>query len=234
MRSSLLSAVSHDLRTPLASITGAATALRDDSNLDADVRVELVQSICEEAVRLERLVSNLLDMTRLESGGVALKRDWVPLDEIIGSALTRLEDRLADRKIDVQLEPALPLLLVDPVLLPQLFVNLLENTLKYTEAGTPIEIVARRAQQTVTIEVLDHGPGLPRGSEERVFDKFFRGSHVGVAGAGLGLAICRGIVEAHGGSIRAQNLSRGGAAFHIVLPVGGEPPALPHTEGAVA
>lgn len=234
MRSSLLSAVSHDLRTPLASITGAGTALRDDRKLDAEVRAELVQSICEEAARLERLVSNLLDMTRLESGGVSLRRDWVPLEEIIGSALTRLEDRLAERAIDVQLEAALPLVLVDPVLLPQLFVNLLENALKYTPAGTPIAIRARRERDQVCIEVADHGPGLPPGSEERVFDKFYRGAHAGVAGAGLGLPICRGIVEAHGGTIRAHKGGASGAVFQIVLPVGGEPPALPVAEGALA
>jgi two-component system sensor histidine kinase KdpD len=234
MRSSLLSSVSHDLRTPLASITGAATSLRDDPNLSAATRDELVDSICEEAARLERLVANLLDMTRLDSGAVSLKRDWVPLDEVVGSALTRLEDRLGDRSVNVRLPSDLPLLFVDPVLFEQLFVNLLENAAKYTPAGTPLEITAKRAGQSVIIELIDYGPGLPPGSEEKVFDKFYRGPHVGVAGAGLGLPICRGIAEAHGGSIRAERRSGAGAVFWIKIPIGGEPPAGPRADGAGA
>ncbi|MET0390628.1 MAG: sensor histidine kinase KdpD [Polyangiales bacterium] len=233
MRSSLLSAVSHDLRTPLASITGAATSLRDDPNLDPGTRTELVQSICDEAVRLERLVANLLDMTRLDSGAVALKRDWVPLDEMVGSALTRLEDRLGERAISVQIAADLPLLLVDPVLFEQLLVNLLENAAKYTPAGTPIELHAARGSSGVVIDVRDHGPGITPGHEEKVFDKFFRGSHVGVAGAGLGLPICRGIAEAHGGTIHAlqPHDGKGGAAFRITLP---DAPAPPESAGAAA
>jgi two-component system sensor histidine kinase KdpD len=232
MRSSLLSAVSHDLRTPLASITGAATSLRDDSNLSPATREELVDSICDEAARLERLVANLLDMTRLESGAVSLKRDWVPLDEVVGSALTRLEERLGNRKVSVQLPSDLPLLLVDPVLLEQLFVNLLENAAKYTPPGTPIEIHAKRVEQNVVIEVIDHGPGLPRGGEEKAFDKFYRGEHAGVSGAGLGLPICRGIAEAHAGSIRAEPRTGAGAVFCIVLPIGGQPPSGLQADGA--
>jgi two-component system sensor histidine kinase KdpD len=227
MRSSLLSAVSHDLRTPLASITGAATALRDDDNLGEATRGELVESIVDQAERLERLVANLLDMTRLESGGVSLRRDWVPLDEIIGSALTRLEAKLGSREITVEIAPDVPLVFVDPVLLEQLFVNLLENADKYTEARSPIEIRARNEGDRVAIDVLDHGPGIPAGAEEKVFEKFFRGPSVGVPGAGLGLPICKGVVEAHGGTIVARNRSEGGAAFHIVLPNGGTPPSVP-------
>jgi two-component system sensor histidine kinase KdpD len=226
MRSSLLSAVSHDLRTPLASITGAATSLRDDTNLDHATRYELVTSICEEAERLERLVTNLLDMTRLDSGGLTLKRDWVPLDEIISSALTYLESHLGERKINVQLTEDLPLLWVDPVLFEQLFVNLLENAGKYTPAGTPIEIEAHREPKTVIIEVSDHGPGIPEGTEEKIFDKFYRGSNIGVPGVGLGLPICRGIAEAHQASIRAGNRLGGGAVFRITIPMEGEPPPI--------
>ena len=234
MRSSLLSAVSHDLRTPLASITGAGTSLRDDPNLSQSTRTELIESICEEAQRLERLVGNLLDMTRLESGAIALRRDWVPLDEIVSSALTRLEQRLGSREISVRLPASLPLLLVDPVLLEQLFVNLLENAAKYTPAGTAIEIHAHKAHDQVEIEVIDHGPGLPPGSEERVFDKFYRGQHSGISGAGLGLPICRGIAEAHGGSLRAESRPGAGAVFCVSLPIGGVPPAGPQPEGANA
>ncbi|HMJ16739.1 MAG TPA: sensor histidine kinase KdpD, partial [Polyangiaceae bacterium] len=226
MRSSLLSAVSHDLRTPLASITGAATSLRDDPNLSVETRSELVESIVDEAERLERLVANLLDMTRLESGGVALKKDWVPLDEMIGSALTRLESRLETRKVRVDIAADVPLVLVDPVLFEQVFVNLLENADKYTPPRTAIEILARREGDRVTVNVSDHGSGLPPGSEAQVFEKFFRGPHPGVSGAGLGLAICKGIVEAHGGSMSAENRA-GGATFHVAIPTGGTPPALP-------
>jgi two-component system sensor histidine kinase KdpD len=243
MRSSLLSAVSHDLRTPLASITGAATALRDDENLAEPTRAELVDSICGEAERLERLVANLLDMTRLESGAISLKRDWVPVDELIGSALTRLEAKLADRAVAVTLPPGLPLVLVDPVLFEQLLVNLLENAVKYTPAGSALELTARvlpgaAPGAAVELTVSDHGPGLPPGDEERVFTKFYRapGGAAGVPGAGLGLAICRGIAEAHGGSIRAlagQGRRPGsGAVFVVTIPTGGPPPALPGGEPA--
>ncbi len=233
MRSSLLSAVSHDLRTPLASITGAATALRDDPNLGEATREDLVESIVGEAERLERLVANLLDMTRLESGGVSLRRDWVPLEEIVGSALTRLEAKLERRPITVDIAPDVPLVLVDPVLFEQLFVNLLENADKYTPPDSAIEIRARTEGDRVAIDVLDNGPGLPAGAEERVFDKFFRGPSTGVPGAGLGLPICKGVVEAHGGTITAANRSEGGAAFHIVLPNSGTPPVLADAGGEI-
>lgn len=230
MRASLLSAVSHDLRTPLATITGAATAVRDE-NLPPATRAELVDSIVGEASRLERLVANLLDMTRLESGGVLLKRDWVPLDEIVSSSLTRLEDRLERRLVTVDIAADVPLVFVDPVLFEQLFVNLLENADKYTPPNTPIEVRARAEGQLVTVEVVDHGPGIPPGTETKVFDKFFRGPHVGVSGAGLGLPICKAIVEAHGGTISAESRPSGGAVFRIVLPKTEGLPAEPR-EGA--
>jgi two-component system, OmpR family, sensor histidine kinase KdpD len=231
MRSSLLSAVSHDLRTPLASITGAASALRDDTNLSAATRADLVGSVCDEAERLERLVANLLDMTRLESGTVSLKRDWIPLEEVIGSALTRLEAELSNRQVEVEIPREIPLLLVDPVLFEQIFINLLENVCKYTEPGTRIEVRATKEREMVTIEVRDHGAGIPKGYEEKLFDKFYRGPHVGISGAGLGLAICRGIAEAHGGSIRAENALGGGASFYVVVPIGGEPPSTLQVDG---
>lgn len=226
MRSSLLSAVSHDLRTPLASITGAATVLRDDLDLPGDTKLELVESIVDQAERLERLVANLLDMTRLESGGVTLRKDWVPLDEIVGSALTRLEDRLGARPVRVDIAADVPLVWVDPVLFEQLFVNLLENADKYTPPGSLIEIRAWPLGEQVAIDFLDEGPGLPSGAEALVFEKFFRGPHPGVGGAGLGLPICKGVVEAHGGTITAESRASGGAAFHILIPNGGSPPAL--------
>lgn len=231
MRSSLLSAVSHDLRTPLASITGAATSLRDDVELAPETKAELVEAIVDEAGRLERLVGNLLDMTRLESGAVALRRDWVPLDEILGSALTRLESSLEAREVSVSIAPDVPLVSVDPVLFEQVFVNLLDNAVKYSPRGAPIALVARCDGERVEIDVVDHGPGLPEGAEQRVFEKFYRGAHEGVSGAGLGLPICKGIVEAHGGTLRAETREAGGASFRVSIPRGGTPPSLPPSGG---
>jgi len=233
-RSSLLSALSHDLRTPLAAITGAATTLRDESAaIDSTQRREMLDTICEEAERLERLVRNLLDMTRLESGALAVKRQWLPLEEIVGSALTRLESQLEGRPVRTDLPADLPLVSVDAVLLEQVFVNLLENAAKYTPPGSAIEIVARAGDGAVAIDVADRGPGITSGDESRLFEKFFRGRNTGntgwtgSAGAGLGLAICRGVISAHGGTIAAANRPGGGAAFRMVLPIVGTPPPAP-------
>jgi two-component system sensor histidine kinase KdpD len=220
MRSSLLSAVSHDLRTPLASITGAASTLRSQGErLPPEVRKELLDSIAEEAERLSRLVSNLLDMTRLESG-VELRRDLYPLEEIVGAALQRTECQLAGRRVTTQLPDSLPLVFVDDVLLGQVVLNLLENAVKYSPAETPIEIAAEAEPDTVTLEVRDRGPGFIPGEEQRVFEKFYRGKPQGARGAGLGLAICRAIVEAHQGTIEAFNREGGGAVLRTRLPLG--------------
>ena len=236
-RSSLLSAVSHDLRTPLAAITGAATTLRDSASsggapgdgsvIDPAQRAELLDTICEEADRLERLVRNLLDLTRLESGALEVRREWMPLEEIVGSALMRLEGRLQGRAIRTDLPADLPLIPVDAVLVEQALVNLLENAAKYTPAGSEIAIAARAEQQAVVIEVADRGPGLAPGEEARVFDKFFRGRNAGPTGAGLGLAICRGVAHAHLGTLVALNRAGGGALFRLSLPLIGKPPAPP-------
>ncbi len=237
MRSSLLSAVSHDLRTPLAAITGAATTLRDRTGaVDPEQRVELLDTVCQEAERLERLVGNLLDMTRLESGALEVKREWVPLEEIVGSALGRLDAQLAGRPVQIELPLDLPLLSVDPLLVEQVLVNLVENAAKYSLPGASVEISARVEPGTMVVEVSDHGPGIPAGRESRVFEKFFRGLHAGVGGAGLGLAICRGIIEAHGGTILALNRPEGGALFRVRLPLVDGPPSLPpeaDAEGAM-
>jgi two-component system sensor histidine kinase KdpD len=224
LRNALLSAVSHDLRTPLAAITGAATSLRDDVALSAPSRKDLLESICEEAERLERLVANLLDMTRLEAGGVTPKREWVPLEEIVGAALTRLEAKLNERTVTTTIHEAVPLLSVDPVLMQQLFVNLVENATKYTPPRSPLEIQAQVDDAAVLIEVSDRGAGLGE-DPELVFEKFYRGSHAGVAGVGLGLPICRGIVEAHGGTLTAMNRDGGGTTFRIRLPRLAEAPS---------
>lgn len=228
LRSSLLSTVSHDLRTPLAAITGAGTALReDDGCLAAPDRAELLDTICGEAERLERLVTNLLDMTRLESGGIRVRREWVPLEELVGAALTRLEAHLGARKVTTSLPADAPLVSVDPVLFQQVLVNLLDNAAKHTPPETSVDIRAEVGQGAVWVEVADHGPGIPSGSEERLFEKFYRGKGAGPGGVGLGLAICRGIVEAHGGTIRVVPAEGAGACFRIELPLVGEPPSMP-------
>ena len=224
-RSSLLAGVSHDLRTPLAGITGAATSLRDDGRLSPDARRDLAETICDEAERLERLVANLLDMTRLESGHVALRREWVPLDEIVGSALTRLEKAIAEREVKVRLGPDVSLVWVDPILIEQLLVNLLENALKYAPAG-PIEIEARHAPGAVELCVSDRGPGLSPALRSRAFEKFVRDAASGTPGVGLGLAICKGVAQAHGGDIAVEEREGGGARFRARLPMP-EPPPLP-------
>ncbi len=219
MRSSLLSAVSHDLRTPLASITGAATALRSQSDrLTAETRNELLDSIADEAERMGRLVANLLDITRLESG-VELRRDGYPLEEIVGSVLRRMERQLRNRPIQTRLPENLPLVYVDDVLLGQLLVNLLENANKYTPEGTAIEVVAEADAGAVVLEIRDRGPGFAEGDERRIFEKFYRRGMTGVRGVGLGLPICRAIAEAHRGTIEAYNRTGGGAAFRIRLPL---------------
>ena len=219
MRSSLLSAVSHDLRTPLASITGAAsTLLSQGEKLAPGVRDELLESISEEALRLSRLVGNLLDMTRLESG-MELRRDLYPLEEIVGAALQRLEPQLAGREVTAAVPEDLPLVNVDDVLLGQVLVNLLENAVKYSPPDSAIEIAATATPTAVQLEVRDSGPGFSEGEEKRLFEKFYRGKSEGVRGAGLGLAICRAIVMAHRGSIEALHREGGGAIFRIRLPL---------------
>ena len=224
MRSSLLSSVSHDLRTPLATITGAATTLlASGAVIDDRTQRELLTSVRDEANHLNRLVQNLLEMTRIEAGAVQLSRDWHSMEEIVGAALRRLRKRLADRRVEVALAPDLPLALMDDVLIEQALINLLDNALKYTPAGTPLRIAATVSDGRITIEVADRGPGLPRGDEDRVFDKFYRGPSPAERGAGLGLAIVKGIVQAHGGRVWAHNLPEGGAAFFFTVPVGEAP-----------
>jgi two-component system sensor histidine kinase KdpD len=228
LRNSLLSAVSHDLRTPLATITGSASALvEQEAELDAAARRELAQAIQEEADRLNRLVQNLLEMTRLESGGIRVRKDWEPLEEVIGSALERVEKRLGARHVDIRLAPDLPLVPLDPLLIEQVLINLLDNAIKYTPGDTPIEISASIDDHAVRVVVADRGPGFAPGEESRVFDKFYRGETVGTrSGAGLGLAIARGIVEVHGGEIVAEPRPGGGALFRFTLPLAAEPPEV--------
>jgi two-component system, OmpR family, sensor histidine kinase KdpD len=227
MRSSLLSSVSHDLRTPLASIAGAASSLLEaKAALDAPTSRELLETIQEESGRLSRLVNNLLQMTRVESGALQLHKDWHPLEEIVGAALQRLEQPLGDRPVTTCLPEGLPLVPIDDVLVEQVFINLLDNAIKHTPVGSPITVAAWAEEGNVTVEVGDRGPGLGPGDELHVFEKFYRGHPAAGGGAGLGLAICKGFVEAHGGRIWAENRPDGGAAFRFTLPLIGAPPVL--------
>jgi two-component system sensor histidine kinase KdpD len=231
LRSSLLSSVSHDLRTPLTSITGAAsTLLESDGGLTAASRRDLLETISEEAHRLNRLVQNLLEMTRLEAG-VQVKKDWHPLEEVVGAALSHLERLLREHPVRASLPKDLPLVPLDDVLIEQVLINLLENAVKYTPPGTLIEIGASAGDGAVTVEVADRGPGLPPGDVERAFEKFYRGAPEVARGAGLGLAICRAIVGAHGGRIWAENRREGGVAFRFTLPISGTPPQMDGLDG---
>jgi len=225
LRSSLLSAVSHDLRTPLAVITGAATTLRDDSaGLGAAARAELLDTIVEEARRLERVLANLLGITRVETG-IELSREWVPVEELVGGALTRLETVIGDRAVEIDVPGDLAVA-VDPVLFEQLLLNLVENAVKH--GAPPITVRARRRDRAVEIEIADRGPGLPVGAEQQVFDKFYRAPGTRAPGVGLGLAVCRGIAAAHGGDVVAENRTDGpGAVFRVTIPLVGAPPAPP-------
>jgi two-component system sensor histidine kinase KdpD len=218
--------VSHDLRTPLATITGAATTiLESGARLDQRTQQELLESVRDEADRLNRLVQNLLEMTRLESGALQLHKDWHPVEEIVGAALGRLAKSLGSRRVSVSIPPDLPLVKIDDVLIEQVFVNLLDNAIKYTPPDSAIRIIVTATDQSLTAEVADHGPGLPKGQEALVFEKFHRAASEGRRGAGLGLAICRGVVQAHGGRIWAHNLPEGGVAFLFTLPLTDAPPA---------
>ncbi|MBC7821623.1 MAG: DUF4118 domain-containing protein [Planctomycetaceae bacterium] len=210
LRSSLLSSVSHDLRTPLATIAGTASSLLESSSIPDPAQRELLQTMVDESHRMTRLVDNLLEMTRLESGPVVLNKQWHVLEEIVGSALARVRRELAKQTVRVDLPRDLPLVSLDGLLFEQVLVNLLENAARYTPAGSLVEISARQAAKQIEIRVADTGPGLPPGSESRVFEKFFRAAtHTpdGRRGVGLGLAICQQIVRAHGGSITAHNRS---------------------------
>ncbi len=231
MRSSLLSSVSHDIRTPLASIIGATTGLlRYKDKLDAHA-CELVQIAHEESERLNRWVSNLLQMTRLESGNVQVQKEWQPLEEVIGTTLLRLEKMLANYPLKTDLPDDLPLVLIDSALIEHVLVNLLENAVKYTPPGSPIDLSAWAEGQEVVVEVADRGPGLPPGKEERIFDKFYRVNPTDAGSFGLGLTICRAIVEAHGGRIWAANRAGGGAVFRFTLPLEREPPQVKVEDG---
>jgi len=204
MRSSLLSSVSHDLRTPLAAIMGSAGALLEKKAVIAnDETRTLLENIESEAERLSRLVQNLLETTRLESGTVQLNKSQYPLEEIVGSALEYLEKALKGRKVAVNIPEDLPVVAVDPVIFEQVFVNLIENGIRHTPPQSPLEISAGKEGANIKVSVADRGPGIKKEELERVFEKFYHGKDS--PGAGLGLVICRAIINAHGGRIWAEN-----------------------------
>jgi two-component system sensor histidine kinase KdpD len=236
LRTSMLSSLSHDLRTPLAGIERAANGLLDDGAALGDERGrEVVRGILDDSRRMRRMVANLLDMVRLESGALEVQKELQPLEEVIGVALIRLGDRLGGREVISKLPPDLPPVPIDGLLIEQVFINLIENALEYAPGQTPIEIAARADRQAVTVEVADRGPGLPQGDEALVFEKFYRTrDQAPGAGAGLGLTISRGIIAAHGGRIWADNRPGGGAAFRFTLPLQGGPQAEPAEQSDAA
>ena len=231
LRTSLLSSLSHDLRTPLAGIEGAASSLAEDQgHLTPATRRELAQTIVDEAQRMTRLVANLLDMVRVESGALGVHRGWHVLEEVVGVALLRAGDRLHGRPVATNLPATLPLVPIDDVLIEQVLINLLENAAKYTPAGSPIDVSAVARSGEVQMTVADRGPGVPPGESELIFEKFHRAAR-GAGGVGLGLAICRGIIKAHGGRLWVDSREGGGAAFRFTLPIIGTPPTFERESG---
>ena len=221
LRNALLASISHDLRTPLAVISGASSSLAErGERLASEERLALARSIYEQSQQMAQLISNVLQMTRLEAGGIAPARDWHSLAEIAGAALRRQGERLAGHRVEVALDGGLPLVRVDAALVEQVFANLLENAAKYTPAGTTVTLRAERRAGELLVSVEDDGPGLPAGDPDQLFAKFYRGAaESAIPGAGLGLAICRAVIALHGGRIWAERRPVRGAAFRFTLPL---------------
>ena len=219
MRNAVLSSVSHDLRTPLATIVGASSAILNTTRpLSIESQHELVRSISDEAGRLDRLLKNLLDMTKLEAGAMQLRKEWHALEEVVGTALARVKSRIATHPVSTTFPDSLPLVLVDGVLIEQVLINLLENAAKYSPPASPIDVTASVKEGMIVTEVADRGPGIPRGEERRIFEKFYQLHPDREGGVGLGLTICRGIIESHGGRIWVEARSGGGSSFCFTLP----------------
>jgi two-component system, OmpR family, sensor histidine kinase KdpD len=232
LRSALLSSVSHDLRTPLATIAGAASALQQSGpDLESQTRSELVDSIVNEAERLNDLIANLMFATRLESGRVDLRREWTTVEETVGAGLAKYRSALAARPSRVNIPPDLPLVRVDNAMLPQVVQNLVDNALRYTPPGTPIDISAWATDSNVVVKIADEGPGLSEEEASKVFQRFYRGRAARASGSGggigLGLTICEGIVKAHGGRIWAEPNKPRGEAFYFTIPVERPQPVVP-------
>lgn len=234
LRNSLLSAISHDLRTPLTSLIGLSSTLAADNNLSERTRSELAEAVHCEALRMSSLVNKLLDMARLQAGGVTLNRQWHVLEEIVGSALRSVRHVLTGHAIKTDLEDSLQLIYMDSVLIERVLSNLIENAAKFTPPDSQIHIGAEIHDHELHITVADNGPGLPVDMLEAVFDKFTRGEKESATpGVGLGLSICKAIVQAHGGRVWAENNASGGARFTFTLPLL-EPPAMHEPNEPVA
>lgn len=230
LRSTLLASVSHDLRTPLATITGSASSLLDrGAQLDEATRTELLTGIATEAQRLNELIANLVFATRLEAGEIALHRQWTSIEEVIGSALHRGRDALQHHVVAVEVAPSLPLLQADPVLLEQAVFLLADNAARHTPAGTHVVVRAFVQGDELCMEVLDDGPGIPADGRARIFQRFERGKHS--SGMGLGLAICAAILKSHGGVATLLPATGHGAGFQLRLPLPTKPPPQPPDEG---
>lgn len=222
VKGALLSSVSHDLRTPLAVIKGAVTNLLDESVAwDVATRHELLNAVDTETDRLNRLVGNLLEMSRIESGALHPARDWHDIAELLADVAERMRARFTEHSVTLSAPPDLPLVQISYTQIDQVLTNLLENAQKYTPPGTPIELCAELADDAIRITVRDYGPGIPAGMHSRIFEKFVRAAapERHADGTGLGLAICKGIIEAHGGQIWAEAAPGGGAAFVFTLPL---------------
>ncbi len=222
LRSSLLSAVSHDLKTPLATmIAGSAALIGRTTEIAPEAADRILQSVVSEGERLSRLIHNLLSVTRLESANVELRRSPESVDDIVLSALNRFAERVHKRPIQSELEPDLPLVSAEPVLLEQVLVNLLENATRYGGAEPQIAVYARVASDAVLVQVTDDGPGIAEHEREKVFEKFYRGQHASKSdgGVGLGLTICRAIIRAHGGKIGVKERSGGGTLVEFTVPI---------------
>ena len=224
LQTALLNSISHDLRTPLVSITGSLSSLLDEGTpLDPATRHSLIETAFEEAARLNHLVGNLLDMTRVEAGAMRMAQESCDVTDLIGASLDRLAKALEGRAVNVDIAPGLPLVPMDFVLMSQVLVNLLDNATKYSPRGSSIDLQARVADSALEVSVADRGVGIPPEDLARVFDKFYRVQRPdGVIGTGLGLAICWGIIQAHGGKIQAKNREGGGAVVKFTLPLAKE------------
>jgi two-component system sensor histidine kinase KdpD len=223
----LLNSISHELRTPIATITGAAGSLLDPhTGSNETARVQLIRDIQDASQRLNRLVANLLDMSRLESTRLQLKLEWCDVGDIISIAVMRLESCLAGRPLTIQQASSLPLVRLDSTLMEQVLVNLLDNACTYTPPGTAIDIATSCVDGVISITVTDHGPGIAESDMSYIFDKFYRSPQAATGGTGLGLSISRGLVESHGGTLTAENVPGAGARFTIRLPAGAAPPPV--------
>jgi two-component system sensor histidine kinase KdpD len=222
LRTALFNSLSHDLRTPLASIIGAVTGLLEDQNVvySPEARKELLKTILHGAERMNRFISNLLDMARLESGMLRLNKEWCDLQDIIGVAINRLGDTLTRRPLDIDIQDGLPLVQADGILIEQVLINLLDNALKYSDATSQIMISVRQEGKQLEIVIANQGHSIPEADLSKIFDKFYRlSSPLQVSGTGLGLAICKGLIEAHGGEIWAENNHLGGVTITFTLPL---------------